>query len=108
MAKPPPPPKGKKGAGGNPFAKGRVPTTKGPPANDPLAMGGAGSAPPPMPMGPPMAKGGKVPAFMKSKHAAWEKSPAGKKDAAFDKKMGIKEDSPRDMKIDRAKMARGR
>ena len=93
------PPKGK-GKGTNPFAKGRVPTTKGPPANDPLAMGGAGSAPPPMPMGPPMAKGGKVP--------PWEKTKAGKADSAFDKKMGIKQNSPTDKKIDNLVKARGR
>jgi hypothetical protein len=50
----------------------------------------------------------KAPPFLKSKHAAWEKTPAGKKDTAEDKKKGIKEDSPRDMKIDKAKMARGK
>jgi hypothetical protein len=51
----------------------------------------------------------KAPPFGKSKsHMAWEKSPAGKKDMAQDKKRGIKEDSPRDMKIDKAKMARGK
>ena len=55
-----------------------------------------------------ITKMAKAPPFTKAKHAAWEKSPAGKKDAAFDKKKGIKEDSPRDMKIDKAKMARGK
>jgi hypothetical protein len=84
--------KGKaKGAGGNPFAKGRVPTTKGPPANDPLAAGGGGG--PPIPMGPGFAKGGKV--------DPWDKTSRGKKDAAFDKKMGIKPGSATDNKIDR-------
>jgi hypothetical protein len=32
----------------------------------------------------------------------WEKTKAGKADAALDKKLGIKEDSPRDKRIDRA------
>jgi len=39
---------------------------------------------------------------------AWDKTPAGKADDKADKKRGIKEDSARDKKLDKAKMFGGK
>lgn len=41
------------------------------------------------------------------KMKAWDKTKAGKKDDAFDKKKGIKEGSKKDFAIDKKKMKKG-